>query len=105
MAGNPPLFKSQCKNFTKIVNNINPNSVNAGSGRGVVGLIPYVLFISFFEYLWKKLTKNNNETNNTNSDFYSTIYFSHLACDCVCTGDCSFSVIFSNRELKTIYYK
>ena len=46
--------------FNEIVNNVDQKSANAGTARSTLGIIPYVLIVSFFEYLWKKLVKKNN---------------------------------------------
>ncbi|GEM_PF-5119465 len=52
--------------FTDMFNN-RMNEISAsidktstkGDARGLFFLIPYVLIISFFEYLWKRITMNS----------------------------------------------
>ena len=41
--------------INQIFRDTNGYSVHAGSGRGLIALIPLLVISSFFEFIWKKL--------------------------------------------------
>ncbi|MGE0076372.1 MAG: hypothetical protein AB7S48_00780 [Bacteroidales bacterium] len=43
--------------FNEIIDNVDQKSSNAGTARSALGVIPYVLVVSLFEYLWKRFIK------------------------------------------------
>lgn len=48
------------KRFNEILDNVDQKSANAGTARSVFGIIPYVVTLSFFEYLWKRIVRKKN---------------------------------------------